>query len=101
MPGKHATITKYKLNKKRLPSLSRQAAKRLDTMRDNDIDYSDIPDLSQDDDFWTRPELAVPHKKQQLTLRLDSEVIEWFKAQGKGYQTKINAILQTYMKAHS
>ncbi|MCA9944155.1 MAG: BrnA antitoxin family protein, partial [Anaerolineales bacterium] len=38
--------------------------------------------------------------KQQLTIRLDNDVLEWFRAQGRGYQTKINALLRAYMEAH-
>jgi uncharacterized protein (DUF4415 family) len=36
----------------------------------------------------------------QVTLRLDSDVLDWFKAQGRGYQTQINALLKAYMEAH-
>lgn len=39
-------------------------------------------------------------RKAQLTLRVDSDVLEWFKKQGQGYQTKINALLRAYMEAH-
>jgi uncharacterized protein (DUF4415 family) len=42
---------------------------------------------------------SVPPKKQ-LTLRIDSDVVEWYKKQGRGYQTKINALLRAYMKEH-
>ena len=41
----------------------------------------------------------VSHKSQ-ITLRLDTEVLEWFKTQGRGYQTRINAILKAYKEAH-
>jgi len=39
-------------------------------------------------------------RKKQLTLRMDSDVIEWFKKQGRGYQTKINSLLRAYMEEH-
>jgi uncharacterized protein (DUF4415 family) len=39
-------------------------------------------------------------RKEQLTLRIDSDVLEWFRKQGQGYQTKINALLRAYMEAH-
>ena len=67
---------------------------RLDNLRDEDIDTSDIPDA--DDDFWSRlrrPPFCRP-VKQQLTLRLDVDLVAWFEAQspdGKGYQTAINS----------
>jgi len=71
------------------------------TLRGEDIDYSEIPDLSEDEQFWANAELVVPEKKAQITLRLDSDVLEWFKSQGKGYQTRINSVLRTYKQAHS
>jgi len=41
----------------------------------------------------------MPRTKPAITIRLDPDVLEWFKAQGKGYQTRINAILRLYMEA--
>ena len=67
-------------------------------MRDEDIDYSDIPEL--DEDFWKNAKLVVPPGKKQLTIRLDADVLTWLKAQGKGYQSRINAILRSYYEAH-
>jgi uncharacterized protein (DUF4415 family) len=75
--------------------------KRLDAMTDADIDLSDIPEVT--------PEMFAtgvvrrglqPITKRQLTLRLDSDVIEWFKKQGGGYQTMMNALLRAYMQEH-
>ena len=68
-------------------------------MTDEDIDTSDIPLL--DDDFFARAELRLPEPKQSVTIRLDADVVEWFKAQGKGYQTRINAVLRRYMEVHT
>lgn len=64
-------------------------------MQDKDIDTSDIPEL--DDEFFRRAEIKVP-PKQSITLRLDADVLEWFKAQGQGYQTRINKLLRSYME---
>jgi len=44
--------------------------------------------------------LPVPPRKTQIALRIDKDVLAWFKAQGKGYQTRINALLRAYMEAH-
>jgi len=71
---------------------------RLDRMNDDEIDYSDIPEL--DEHFWKNAKLVMPVKKSRISIRLDQEVLEWFKSQGKGYQTKINAVLKSYMDAH-
>ncbi len=64
----------------------------------NSIDYSDIPET--DEKFWANAKVNLPKTKQSLTLRLDPEVINWFKKNGKGYQTKINAVLKSYIEAH-
>ena len=73
--------------------------KRLREMRDEDIDYSDIPKL--DESFWKTVTLTMPEPKDRLTIRLDHDVVEWLKKRGRGYQTRINAILRSYMKAQS
>ena len=70
--------------------------KRLSEMRDEDIDTSDIPEL--DDTFFEEAEVRLPPKKS-VTMRLDADVLEWFKAQGQGYQTRINQLLRKYMEA--
>lgn len=71
---------------------------KLNKMRDTDIDYSDIPPL--DDSFFERATIELPIPKHSVTIRIDHNVLEWFKLQGRGYQTRINAILKAYMKAH-
>ena len=67
-------------------------------IKDKDIDYSDIPEL--DDSFWNEAVIEYPEKKKPVTLRIDADVIEWFRASGKGYQTRINAVLRSYFEAH-
>jgi len=69
---------------------------RLAQMDDKDIDTSDIPEL--DEAFFQQAELRVP-AKQAVTIRLDSDVLAWFKDQGAGYQTRINQLLRQYMQA--
>ena len=64
-------------------------------MTDADIDYSDIPPL--DDKFFEKLIVPWPPSKKQLTIRLDEDVLEWIKAQGKGYQNRINYILRAAM----
>ncbi len=71
---------------------------RVDAMQDSDIDYSDISKL--DEKFWENAQLVMPENKVKVTMRLDPEVLNWFKEQGKGYQTKINAVLKSYVQAH-
>lgn len=70
---------------------------KLSQMKDSEIDYSDIPPLS--DKFFKHARLRLPEKKSTITIRIDPDVLSWLKKQGRGYQTKINAILRTYMEA--
>jgi uncharacterized protein (DUF4415 family) len=70
--------------------------KRLAKTDDAQIDTSDVPELG--DDFFARAELHVP-PKQAVTMRLDADVLSWFKEQGAGYQTRINKLLRAYMLA--
>ena len=65
---------------------------RIDQMKDSDIDFSDIPEL--DDSFLTKANATWPPVKKQLTIRVDADVLEWLKGQGRGYQTRINRILR-------
>jgi uncharacterized protein (DUF4415 family) len=73
--------------------------KRLRAMPDSNIDYSDIPKLNKS--FWKTAKLAMPEPKDRLTIRVDHDVVEWLKKRGPGYQTRINAILRSYMEARS
>lgn len=70
-------------------------------MQDEDIDFSDLPEVTPD--MFAKAVVkrgAKPHAKTPLTLPLDSDVLAWFKKQGRGYQTKMNALLRAYMEAH-
>ena len=75
---------------------------RVDAIKDEDIDFSDCAELTPDmfAKAIVRKGLQIPPKKVQVTLRVDGDVVEWFKAQGRGYQTHINALLRAYMEAH-
>lgn len=64
---------------------------------DDEIDYSDIPEL--DETFWQNAELVMPEGTQQVTLRVKTSVLEAFKATGKGYQTRMNAVLESYARS--
>ena len=81
-----------KANSKTLTPAHQRIAQKLAVMRDEDIDLSDVPEQLD----WTGAERGVFYKpiKQQLTLRLDADVVDWFKQQGEGYQSRINAALR-------
>lgn len=59
-------------------------------------DHEGEPEIDVD---WTRTEVVLPESKKMISLRLDPDVLEFFKAQGKGYQTRMNAVLRAYMEA--
>lgn len=91
---------RYEVDLNNLPPLTNEQKaelKALSEMPDSEIDYSDIPPL--DDAFWKNAVQNPFYKptKTSTTVRLDSDVLVWLRSQGKGYQTKINAILREAM----
>jgi len=66
-------------------------------MKDEEIDTSDIPELTED---FFKKAVLWPGNKKQVTLRIDPDIIAFFKKQGKGYQSMINAVLRKYVDAH-
>lgn len=67
-------------------------------MKDEEIDTSDIPELTED---FFKKAVLWPGRKKQVTLRIDPDIIDFFKKQGRGYQSMINAVLRKYVDAHS
>jgi uncharacterized protein (DUF4415 family) len=53
-----------------------------------------------DEEFWKGARIVLPQPKETMTIRVDADVLEWFRKEGRGYQTRINAILRSYMRAH-
>lgn len=69
----------------------------LAAVTDAEIDFSDIPEL--DETFWTNAMRVEPDRTQSVTLRIKRSVLDAYKAQGKGYQTRMNAVLESYARA--
>lgn len=69
--------------------LSREEAAGLEPVRDDDEGEFD----------WSQAQMTMPRPKQAVSVRLDAGVLDFFKAGGKGYQTRINLVLRSYMKA--
>jgi uncharacterized protein (DUF4415 family) len=78
---------------------SRADWEKLAAKPDTEIDTSDVPEL--DKDFFRHAEVRMPKTKPMVSLRLDGDVLDWFKRQEKGYQTRINAVLRAYVEAHN
>ena|SRR6266481_4843297 len=98
MSVKTTGAVKFTLNPKRPPTLNGKARARLAALSDKSIDLTDIP--ATHGVAWKRPGLLVPEeKKRQITLRIDADVLDFFKTTGKRYQTRMNEVLRTYVDA--
>jgi len=71
---------------------------RVDALTDEEIDTSDIPPLTEE--FFKRARVRLPHHRVTMTVQVDSDVLDWFKAQGENYEQRINAALRIYAEAH-
>ncbi len=68
----------------------------VDATKDEDIDYTDSPEL--DEEWFEKAVWGIP-TKEIMTIRIDYDVLTWYKSSGPGYQTRINALLRAYMEA--
>ena len=84
-----------KVTSDQLTPKQRKMLAKITNVKDDDIDFSDVPEQLD----WKDAKRGVFYKpvKQQLTLRLDADVVDWFKRQGAGYQTQINAVLRKHV----
>jgi len=90
---------KKRLDSARQPSRGRADLDRLRRMTDAEIQRMAPPELADlSDDFWDDAAVVTPAAKQAISLRVDEDVLSWFKLQGPRYQTRMNAVLRTYMK---
>jgi uncharacterized protein (DUF4415 family) len=87
-------MKRYQPDPKKPRQLTKEEQQRLDKIP---IDYSDIPPLGEE--FFSKAKQTWPPAKEQLTIRLDSDVLKWLKAHGRGYQTRINRILRAAMES--
>ena len=99
MSEKRTGTVKFRLDAENPPKLTPRQKSRLDAIPNKAIDYGDVK--SQTNMVWTQPGALIPvGNKQQLTVRLDADVLEFFKRTGTRYQSRINAALREYMNAH-
>ncbi|MFM7408233.1 MAG: BrnA antitoxin family protein [Cuspidothrix sp.] len=85
------------MNEKDLKNISRTNWQALNSMSDEDIDYSDIPPLT--DEFFAKATLRIPAAQAKNVIQLDPDVVAWFKAQNTDYQTAINEILRHHIES--
>ena len=80
--------------------LAPMTVEELEAMDDADIDLTDMPEIT--DEMWKNAKVILPERveKTQITAKFDAEVVDWFKKQGRGYQTRMNAVLRSYYNAN-
>ena len=96
MSAKH---TKRRSSKPERPRRGQADLARLRRVSEREITATspaELADLAAD--FWTDAELVLPGPKEAISLRVDQDILEWFRAQGPRYQSRINAVLRTYVQ---
>lgn len=88
------TVVKKMQDSKRL---TRKELEAFDALKDEDINFSDIPPT--DEEFWKEARVVKPARKEAISLKLDPDILEWYRARGKGYQTLMRNVLRAYMNA--
>ena len=87
-------------SKAKVPGRGRADLDRLRRMSDSEVRDSSPPELSGlPSDFWDSAELVEPVRKRAISLRVDEDVLDWFRQHGPRYQSRMNAVLRSYMKS--
>ena len=98
MSSSNTGMVRFRLDPENPPQMTPEQMQALRDLRDEDIDFSDIPPLTGGG--WRRVSDLIPaENKQQITLRLDADLIAFFRATGRRYQSRINAALREYVSA--
>lgn len=87
--ARRARGEKSKTDRARVDALTDEDIER--AMRD-DPDWKDLMDID-----WSKAEIVIPQKKKAISIRLDEDIVDFFQASGKGYQTRINAVLRHFI----
>ena len=91
---------KFSLNN--LPNDTQTDWERVKNMTESEIEAGSASDADAqptDEAFWKDADVVIPQPKHAISLRVDSDVLKWFKSQGRGYQTRMNAVLRAYVEA--
>jgi len=90
-------IVRKKLTDHKLTPRQKRELTKLAGRPDSEIDYSDIPQLTEK--FWKNAVRNPFYRpvKQQVTLRIDADILAWLRQQGKGYQSRLNSLLRSAM----
>lgn len=79
--------------------LSQTNWKKLRNKSDQGINYQDNPATTEE--FWKSAKIVMPQHKIHLSMRLDQDIVNYFKQFGRGYQSRINAVLRAYVNSHT
>jgi uncharacterized protein (DUF4415 family) len=98
MKGKNITIVAREAPRKMrirsdLDKLRRLTDEEIDASIANDPDWEEFKDID-----WSKAVLIIPPKKKAISIRIDEDVLDYFKKQGAGYQRRMNAVLRSYMQ---
>ena len=97
---KEENIVRY--SRENLPKDDQTDWARVDAMTEEEIDAaarSDPDAQPTTEEDWAEAVLILPGPKQLVCLRIDRDILDWFRGQGRGYQTRMNAVLRAYMEA--
>ncbi len=88
-------IVRYKADE--IPKPTQADFDRLNAIKDENIDFTDIPELTED--FFANAKVGEFYhpKKKQVTVKIDTDILDWLKTDSKGYQAKLNSILRKSM----
>ena len=96
-----AKPTSKRIRKPEVPTIGRADLARLRRMTDAEIERTSPPELKNlPKDFWDSAELVPAVVKEPISLRVDTDVLMWFRAEGPRYQSRMNAVLRSFMEAH-
>ncbi len=87
------------MKKESIAMKSRTKWDELKAMKNSDIDVSEVPEI--DAKVFKTMVVRMPQPKELVSIRIDPDVLAWFRQQGARYQTRINAVLRSYVQAHS
>ena len=94
------SVKRTKQPSKTRPSRGRADLQRLRRMNEAQIERTSPPELADlPDDFWADAEVVASQAKEAISLRVDSDVLSWFREGGPRYQSRMNAVLRSYVKS--
>ncbi|KJV30294.1 BrnA antitoxin family protein [Luteibacter yeojuensis] len=99
-PSDTGKTVRYSFDPDNARELTPEEVARLEALKSRPVDFTDIPPQAVDDTWHMPGPLRSLENKQQVTLRIDRDVLDFFRGTGKRYQTRINEVLREYMKAH-